>query len=262
MTRLLKYFNLLTAQSIVFVIFLILLVKLQLVISKTESQLIYEKYKAAYLEKNLNSLTLFADQQKKKDPIDVTHLHDSAVTPTRILNKTDNRFAIDSQNKTSIKQDTPTAISAPIILPRLDSVKRTFSFYGDYNVPIKINKLLSIVKVELVIAVSSYDSIYQYTKYLGLTKWKLSFLQRREGKASDEVAVFRIGKGKIDNNKIATCQFVEELPDHVFNQVARVVNFKGTISNSRIVGELSWIDRTDGGMVPVTIPVELSRTNE
>jgi hypothetical protein len=165
----------------------------------------------------------------------------------------------DSLKKPFTTLDTVNKAPVVKITPKSDSIKSTYSFYGSADEPIKINKLLSIVKIELMLALTSYDSLYQYTKYLGLTKWKLTFVQRRVGQPNDEVSVFRIGKAHIDNNQLVTCQFIEELRDDVFNQAARLVNFKGTISHSTIAGELSWIDRSDGGMVPVKIPFELTR---
>lgn len=259
MNRILKYINVFTAQVIVFVLFLALLIKIQWVIFKIESQLKNEKSRALFLDSTLASLNASAYLEKKDSHVKAVQKPDTVFIKTVIAGKPDHVRPDDSLKKPFTTQDTVNKAQVVKITPKSDSVKNTYLFYGSVDEPLKINKLLSIVKVELMLALASYDSLYQYTKYLGLTKWKLTFVQKRVAQPNDEISVFRIGKAHIDNNQLVTCQFIEELRDDVFNQAARLVNFKGIISHSTIAGELSWIDRSDGGMVPVKIPFELTR---
>lgn len=254
MNRIPAYFNVSSAQAIVFIILLILLVKLQLVISRTESQLTLEKARGSNLNKYLDSLETYL-------------LHENTTTQSIPFQHPDT-ITRDS-NKKRPPQDSRPAVNVPdtsnksfisITSPRRDSVKTTFNFSGSYDQRIEVNKLFSIERIDLTLALSRYDSMYQYTVYLGLTNWKLIFTQRMAGKNATIISEFRIKNALVDNNSTVTCQFVEELPDYTFTTAARVVNFKGVISNSGITGELSWIDKTFGRLVPLTIPLTLTRS--
>jgi hypothetical protein len=248
--RILSYINISSAQAIVFVIFLGLVVRLQMVISRTESQLVHEKNRATYLNNYLDSLMSFSKNENEVKQSDQIQHRDTSSKKKIVHNSSSIIRKID---------DTASNLSKLPILPKHEIIKKTFSFSGSYDTPIDVNKLFSIERIELALALTRYDSLYQYTEYLGLTNWKLKFNQRRKGRSADIISVFRIRNAQVENNQSIICDFVEDAMDFTFSKAARVVKFKGIISNSGITGDLSWIDRTDGRLVPMNISLTLIR---
>jgi len=247
-----KYINILSAQIIVLLTFICLLIKLQLVISKTEEHVIHEKEKAAYLNKYLDSLTSISFEKDKIEK----HIDTVQARPFNIGKKS----IVDTISKMGkVIPDTTASLSRSITLPSQQGVKKKFNFSGSYNTPIVINELFSIEKIELFLVVTQYDSLYDYTEYLGVVDWRLSFIQKQKGKSADIVSVFRIREAEIENNQNVLCDFVEDKMDFSFSKAARNVKFKGTISNKGIMGNLSWVDRTYGRLLPLTVPLMLTK---
>ena len=261
MKQALKLINISTFQVIVSIIFIIFLVKIHLVILKLESELNYEKHRTISLNNHLTTIEFACKQNKGIIHLDSIQNRDRA-KPKETVRKSVAIHNIASslfntQKDSTKQQNTQNRTLGFTVPPKVDSIKRTYNFYGNYSDSIRINKMFSINKVVLTLVLNSYDSLYQYTKYLGITNYKLSFIQRRIGRESDVISNFRIARGRVENNQGVSCQFVEVVPDLSSDAIARVVNFTGTISNSEITGILSWIDRSDGARLPVKIPLTL-----